>query len=943
MTKNEFLLKLIRQKEHWIYPMPKFDSIKQLIQLDSQGIYYGACSILVEEDQAFECYLTSLKGLVEPLESMISSNHPVIEYRIEAKGLKEGYIYDDLLFCYYPGGYHEIRVTFKVKKSNNVDDDMTISQEENQYPPSSEKKSHEDKKSKVVQNEGHLISFLHKPSYHLRDPIKIHFINGSKGPKRIMIKCHDPIISPMEAEIFMKDEWSQEWFIRKNSLTKLLGNFIARTPFREIDLEVYIDGESKSTYQIPITICELDPYETSQVIANDSEFSKVLLQVHKFYFNALIHSQSKKDTEYHLDLLRACLNYNQKNTNNRLLYIWLLLEFGYKREAKSQMEVINRYEEYFSEHDDYQLIDLMNTILESGEKNVDMDPRLPAKPNWLQILAIARYAKLPTSSYDYYEDLYKQGVRKSFLFAEVLSLVNKHPMPPRVNDPMYMPVLKWALRKNLVSSGWLGKCEQYYYQLEKNIGMTSYIGLLLYEAKGSKNFLRLLVSMLMKEEAKTREAYDYFELALAQNIYIKDLEKYYIEAGYAQDMALDFGLIRSLGSLEDMENSVKDYLYVQIIENRTRYPIYYRRIYGKMAEEYLERTTFTENACKVLASIFDDWIGKRIHFFDQIMERLELIVGVSGYEDFLDRVIAYALLKKDAYGEKWLKLIAKKIGFEGMTEFMTYERVLDLSLTYGDHQGHVFMKIEDFRARKPEQVDPLLMILIEKPIQEIIDAIGDLAGEKSPMHDLEFKKVWYYHLSKAIVMNGQDVSEDILRDMILYYGIDQHDWLYAGIYHMLGKSKQETIEFFHDVLDAHAIIEPSLILNHRKTGATYIEFYAHPKSLVTIHYRYDEDQTYRRAYMEHLAFGMFVYPLKLYMDDTFEYYIAVENKENQPYIPCSDKISYTDRMDSKDRSSVEERITAGLLAYQMNDEDSAVSIIEEQIEYERLCHELIRF
>lgn len=126
--------------------MPKFDSIKQLIQLDSQGTYYGACSIQVKQDQAFECYLTSLKGLVEPLETMISSNHPVIEYRIEAKGLKEGYIYDDLLFCYYPGGYHEIKVTFQVEKSNHVDDEGSITGEENQSLPFVEKKRYEKKK-----------------------------------------------------------------------------------------------------------------------------------------------------------------------------------------------------------------------------------------------------------------------------------------------------------------------------------------------------------------------------------------------------------------------------------------------------------------------------------------------------------------------------------------------------------------------------------------------------------------------------------------------------------------------------------------------------------------------------------------------------------------------------------------------------------------------------
>ncbi len=939
MTKNEFLLKLIRQKEHWIYPMPKFDSIRQVIQLDSQGIYVGVVTIQVEQDQPFECYLSTLKGLVVPLQTMISSTHPNIEYRIETKGLKEGYVYDDLLFCYYPGGFHEIKITFQILEAGNNNSVEGIESEEIDFE---HKRNSEEGNSNKGLERTHLpISYEYKPCYYFNDPVKIHFHNEFKEPIRILITCDDPLLTPMETEIFMKDEWIQEWFIRKNTFVKFIDNFLGKTPFKDINLTVYVDGGSKASQHIKLSICELEPYVTSQVISNRLELRKVLLQVYKFYLNTLLYPQSKKDWEYHLELMKACLNFNQQHTNNRLFYIWLLLEFGQRKEAKHEMDEMKRYEEYFLEHDDFHLISLMSAILQGDEKNLDMNHFVPA--NWLQTMAIARYTSLASNQYDYYEDLFNNGVRKSFLFAEVAGFLNKHPMPPRVSDRMYMTVLRWALSKNILSSNWLAKCERYYYQLEKNISMNSQIARLLYEVKPSKSFLRLLVTMLMREEEKSEESYLFFEMALRQDIYIKDLDKHYIEAGYFNGRQVDLGLIKSLGSLEEMPLLVKDYLYIQIIENRTKYPIFYRRIYGKIAEEYKSRQVFSASACKVLETVFSEWIEKRKTFFDYIVDRLDLILETSGNEGLVDKLVSYALLNKDEYGAKWLKQFVEVMGYEGLSSYLTYDQCLELFQVYALEECHRFMKSEDYRQRQAETEDPLVMILIDRPLEEIIRCFEQMPEEDNPLSDNQIKEAWYYHLSKSIVMDEKLVGNRILREMITYYVKVQYDWLYAGIYHMLHKTSQENIDFFHNMLDAHAIIEPSKLLNHRKSGMDYIEFYAHPDSQISLFYRYDEDETYRETYMEHLAFGMYVYPVKLYLDDTFEYYILVEKQGEKAYIASSDKIKFEYRNDLQDESSAEERINAALLAYQMNDEDSAVSIIEEQLAHDQLCKELIRF
>lgn len=472
--------------------------------------------------------------------------------------------------------------------------------------------------------------------------------------------------------------------------------------------------------------------------------------------------------------------------------------------------------------------------------------------------------------------------------------------------------------------------------------MTSTLAMKLHKARPSKNFLRLCASMSLLESRTDEAAFMFIENTMREGVYLQGLELGYVKSGYATSKTLDFSVLKSLNHMDELDEPVKDYLYHQILMNRVEYPLFYRKIYGKLAEEYEKRQVFSDKSCQILSMVFDDWVDKRVHFFDHLMEA-ELIDQLWQFDqcgEFFEKVVRFAFEKKDTYSRKWLKTLITQVGYEGVTRFITYEQtveVYDAYQTFIDGDS-AFLKCPQFEERIGKvQLNPLVMILVDEPTVEIIEAMVSFEMTK------EVKEVWFYHLCKRIVMNDDSVPKELLEAMIQYYMKSRYQWLFTGIRHMLGKSDRNMEEFFYEQVEAHGIMIPGYEPVTGKEDRYAIEFFAHPESRVNIHYRYDEDDVYRVSEMEHLAFGMYVFRTKFFVDDSLDYFISIEETDGRQSIPCSGRLVSRDEDNLQDETVIEERINASLLAYQLNDEASAVAIIEEQIAYEEKVRQLNRF
>jgi len=945
MTKNDFLLQLINQKNRWILPMPVFKEHDTVIEIKEGLVYQGVFRIQLEEDLLFECLIESLKGIVMPLTAFVSTKTPVVEYRIDSNGLKTNYVYDDMLTCYYPGGKHEIVFRFIIKK----DIIKTPFKEKAKVTKIKEIKVKEIKvkETKVKANKDLVEVSSVKKTFYINEPVNIKIKNLDNRPKRVVFECADELISPTTTEVYLNDIWNQEWFIKQSMINRLISNFFDVNPFRTIKIDIYIDSEYKPSLIQEIVITKLKPYETSHIIATNKEFRKIHLQIVRHYIESLNKVINKKEMVYVLDLIKACLNYNQQDANMRLMYIWILIEFNMKKEAKTEIFLMLKYIEYFSDTEIRKMLEVLEKIVSkeiAGLNNVFIE--VNENSYWLLIMAKARYTTRRNERYKFYLELYNKGLRKSFLFAEVVSLSNKAPAAPKEDDPLYFDAINWAFGKSVLSNNWVIKIEKNYYQMEKSEYFTSNIACKLYELRDSKSLLRLYASQCVKEDRTDIEAMRIYIKALEYKLFVEEVEISYLKSVWKNNENIEIELINNFIAFTKLPEEIREFFYISVIENRNTQVLLFRRIYSKIIDDFKSKTIYTNNSFKVFYLMFEDWIYKEQLLITRMFEYTDISNMQSELNciEFLKKIVECYFNNRGKL-KNIMQSIVTAIGYEGLSALCSFELVLET------HFDKEFVSIDEpmfldniTYIKQQNNVITIGEIYKHILIEDFISTIEIMINQLDINEYEEVKATWFYYLSERIVINEDYVNELILEQMIDYYKnhVRKPDWLLLAINTAIHVNGAENVNSFYETFIKHDIIISSLSESLRISIYDSIQYLAHPNATVVICFRYVEDEEYRIMPMEHVAFGVFIFKIKLYFDEYFEYYIMVEEDKKTTIVTSSLLHRVDENITLNSNNSIDERINTILASYQLDDEVSAIEMIKEQQKYLSIISDITR-
>jgi len=954
MTKVEFLRKLIDKKDSWQLDMPVFKDTLQLIEITTGSSYQGAFRIYIEGDVLFECYVESLKGLVKPQNPYVVSKKPYIEYKINTTGLKNNFIYEDRLSIYYMGGRTSIDIKFIVTTDKH--EEIVIQSTDSVMI---QKKSIKPETLSICTTKG---------TFHINESISIDILNETGRPRHLLFECDDEFITPKITEVYINNHWNQEWYIRKSMTDRLFGKLSFRNePFKEVTIRGFIDNEFKPSYTIRTSITIYEPYETNNTISDFKTLKETKLFIFRHYIDGLVNSSSRKEATNIMDLTKACLNFNQKDLELRLFFIWLLTEYGHKKEAKEEMDQLTKYNDYYSTDRLSSMILLLERIIDKDiNKSTTVFDSINEKSHWLAILAKARFTSSRNGRYGYYKALYDHGVRGSFLFAEVTSLLNQLPIIPEINDELYIATLRWAFNKKGVSSSWLNKLERHYYQLEKNPFMKSSLAEQLYEHRKSKNFLRLLCQLCINEDRYDKKAFDTYKESLASKIYIQDLDNHYIYGSWQGKEDINLDLLKHFTEIQNLAIPIREYIYMSVVKKRVTYGLLYRRLYMEILSYVKGTEVYSVEVIAIIASHIEDWIKEKNEIVFKFIKENAVEEFHSKKEGYVILTILLDFCLSDSCwlntNKKTLFLIGiiQTLGFEGIYQLYHDDGIVMTMFTklqylfkdseFNKDRVTMFLNNDVFFELYYQDTHLNLLfkyILVDEFLSLIENEYFALTIEEQQL----VRNTVFYYASSRIVVGNEVVSDRLLKEMADYYvSTDERlVWLLLGLVLGLNDNNEDLtlrIRKIHKEAMKHDIIVPWFNDGLDTNNIEVIQYMTHPTNKVTIYYRYEEDEDFAHCQMIHLAFGVFAYRIKLFYDEFFEYYIIIEESDGLISTVYSE-IIHSDQMSKhsllmENEYSVEQRLDNIALSYELNDESSAIAFIEEQRNFESLVKKFTR-
>jgi len=947
MTKYEFLEKLISKKDTWQVTMPIFKEQNETFIIHKGICYQGAFQINIDEDVLFECLVESLKGIIIPITEFVSMKSPVVDYIINPEQLKVDYVYEDQLTCYYPGGKTTVDFRFIVIEEDiSEPEDISIVDKV---------------KQKNVKKKDELTIQLSKLTFGIDETIKLNIINETQTPRHLLFECKQDFLTPNITEVFLNDQWTQEWYFKKTMGERLFGNLSFRNePFKEMIIKGFIDHEYKASYVLKASVTVYEEYETYHLITDERMYKNTKNSVFRHYIEGLVNASTKREASNLLDLIKACLNFNQLDLKLRLFYIWVLLEFGHKKEVKAEMSLIEKYENYYSVAEEYPLIKILKSIVNKDRASIDaIFEGIDESSTWLELLAKARHTVSRNNRYSYYKVLYNKGIRKSFLFAEVASLLNQLPIIPGEDDELYIVTLKWAFNKKGVSSSWLNKLDRHYYQLEKNLYMTSSVAKELYNLKKSKNFLRLFCQLCIREERYDYIAFKVYKEALKSQLYIQDLENYYIHASWKTKSDIDLDLMKYFVKIQYMDKPIRDYIYLSVIKKRATFVLVYNRLYDEIISYIKNVDYFSLELIQLISIMFEEFMeDKKTVIFDimtitNIKTMKDFESGNSLIGKFFDFCMSANCWIENIKKQQIVYRIIDIIGFEGLNNiYNNKEKVVkyfDVLNSKHRYNGN-FLNNELYLIRN-ESLDLLTNIYKKIIIDDFIENLITHYFELSDNEKSSIKKFFFYYIGRRIVVEFEEVGDLFLEEMCDYYiSLEtKPSWLLLALIKGLNTTNDDLTNRIRNLYvegQKHDIIVPWFNEGVFDENVKTIHYLSHPNDDIMIYYRFNENEEFLIVKMKHIAFGVFIHRIKLFYGEYFDYYIVIKDSNGDEYIPHSDlivnKIISQNSLFTENDYSVESRIDNITLSYELNDDLSAKVFIDEQIEFKERIKRLLK-
>lgn len=956
-----YLHSLIEKKKSWNLPMPMFKQQNIELRIHSSEIYHGTLQIKVEGGVFFECYVESLKGILCCEAFWIEGLNPAVRYTIDPSLLRENYIYEDMLTFYYPGGISEISFAICVESKTKNELTLTDGRELTSFAHGIEvnKKQHTAVKQRL--NPHNSLITLKEPlikitglkgTYHPSEVIQLTIDSKLPHMTQMTLQFDEEFVVPKRLDIFVKEKWTQEWFVKKKGFEHFLLKLMGKGEHKKkVILSVYIENQTEAYVEYELFITPYEKYESTIQIDNLYAYRLLRIHIFKQYIESLL---NRKMDKFLSDSIVACLNFNQNDLEMRLFYIWYLLETGHKKDARVELQLLIKYTSKAQENGYKQTIDGLQKIIDNQHiLELEQEEPLEVDSFWLYHMVKIRMLKAYQVGYGYFEELVKRGDRSSFLIAECVVLLNRTPSIPKEDDSFYMLCLHWAINHQSISKEWLLKLDRYYYTLEKNCLFTSHLAIKIYLLQPTPNILKLVCFRCITEGLHTEQAYTYYLMALEQNLLIPNLEVDYIRCCYALGKTLKLDYVTQI---QKLDSELKEFVLLTLVNNRMHHGALYKRWYQEILRSITEQTNMTSGIYHMIRLLFHELVVEKKAFIISLVSPFRvkaLVDDLYGFE-ILNAIIHMCLTINRYFdfeqSEQMLNNIVEAIGFEGVLLcYENHEAVYRYFFMTDNIRSHslLFLPLEIYKMnifKQPMEHKFLIQILKDDYLDAIVETYSMLKNDpnvRALKTSMEYyNQIFFNYVGSKIAAEGVYVDESILEQLYEYTlqsGFEEIGLIYA-LLKGIDPSKNSwmtKLENVYNLAIKHDIIQPWQKSLPNFDSMNVIEFLSSESDDVRIHYRYKEDTHFCIAPMRHIGFGVFIYNIKLFYGEYLDYYIVKHHKGSY-HIPHSGVV-YQEYLTMGENTASHHQVNIALdliaQAYELDDYQSATVLIEEEVQF----------
>lgn len=947
--------------------MPIFKQDKIVLSIKPGQNHCGILPIKTEGDVFFACYCESLKGIVTLDTQWIEGVNPSISYVIRTEGLVDNFGYEDCITLYYPGGTNKITFYIHILDSrlNHGPEDVATQQRSNSFEEI-------DNTTLVPRKSTNNYVKVHglKKTYHPNEIIQLTLISRLPHMTQITLQASDEMITPKKVDIFVKDTWTQEWFVKKSSFDMLLTKWMRKVEVEKtVTLSLKVNGTFETQQDFVVCITPFEPYLATLVIDSSRKYRQTMVMVLRQYMDICLNLRVDKTIE---SLLMSCLNFNQHNLQLRVFYIWFLNEVGHKKASREELQRLLKFTNKSQLETNKALIELIIDVVEraTDEEN-DLVEIVKNKDNWSYILLKIRAKRSIRTSYSFFESLYNEGVKSSFLFSESVIALNKNPIIPKENDRFYLVCIQWAINHSVLGKDWLNKLDRYYYTIEKNPYLTSRLSLELYRLQKTPNMMRLVTYRCIQEAYYTEEVYEIFLQVMKIKLYIPKLESSYIRCCALLKKALDLDYITQTNRVED---DLKEFVYISIIKERLDFSILYKRAYPEIMSFILENKEITTDKYHLIRLLFHEIMKEHLDYMlggltTNVIK--DMILNVYGLE-ILNAVI-FTCLTLNQYvnaeqGVELLSRITKSIGFEGIMRcYENHEavyRYIDMmpiisldklkflpNLLYETKKGAESINILFLTQMLCDEFVDTIFATFQKlklELSVVKEEFQSMQGTKTQQL-LFYSELFFQYIGSKIAVEGIPVKTDLLEefyDYVIHCKADDAALIYVLLKSIDpgDESWAKKLQNIYTLAIKHDIIKPWHTSLPSFDSMHVVEYLTYETDEVWIFYRYDEDEAFIKEPMRHIGFGVFIFTIKLFYGEFFDYYIKLTT-DGKMVIPHSD-ILIQEHVLKNDSESSLYRInnTLDLInqAYELGDYQSAKILVNEAVDFTKKVMQIPR-
>ncbi|MBN2221352.1 MAG: hypothetical protein JW708_04035 [Vallitaleaceae bacterium] len=585
--KEKYLRSILEKKQDWNLATTVFHENHIQVMLKENDSFAGSYPIYLAEEGVFEAYIESLKGIVVPLEPYIVSSSPSINYRIHLEELKKtgvplnlDFIYEDQLTCYFAGGktlfYFKILIVNTMLTSEQSEANSFVSEEALKEPL----KYKENKKAQE-QKDLDIDILPYQKTYSNKSAFTMNFHNHRKMGINVMVEWEEDSVFPKRTDLYLKDHWNSEFMIRQPVGEKLL-NLLAskREPVFYNQVRVRNSDTNEILYECPIKISLYPRYIIDLELQDVKEYQKARIQINKDFIDLILEKSPRQSNKELMERIKACLNYNQEDMELRILLILLCYEAGTtlnrQSEAVVELERVLKYAQYYEKGPYFDSLRLLTELVKKDEnsKNYRIESIYHATAGFIYV----RYFAGKQEQYSLLRKMYQMGERSSFLFAQSVAVLNKIVIFPDMEDVFYVRSIQWALNHQALSKEWLYRLERYSYAFESHVTIQSRQVELLYERKPSKNLLKLLCVLIIRERRADHSCFNYVVTAMEEKIRIEQLDHYYLSVAEKWNEKINLYYFRLRNGFQEYNERVREYIYIQIIQEQAEFMLLYRKV-----------------------------------------------------------------------------------------------------------------------------------------------------------------------------------------------------------------------------------------------------------------------------------------------------------------------------------------------------------------------------